>query len=515
MATADTPNERGPKSAINRDDLVANKQKQEEEVLKHKRKVGYSFDDKKMNAQTPRKDMYEAVLKDLFHSPLEAVEKKWEDKRNELIARKEAGEEITIETLQKETGTFSEEMADLVKTLEAYFFEETQTSQNKKFTPDVLVKMLDSKSKNIVDILLLDPAKYGDLIDALKWSLGRTKNVSGTEAQYDEKEIFATLEKYLEDPGVTNFIWTIIAFIDPAANKIKFLANYTKELDPANAMKVLEQGNLFGAISTDEMEAILNKSKKIAKVKDEFEKNKDKYTERWTKQNIVIERAKELMGKSYRSVAGEMLTLGNTALFLVKSFLALTITANTGIALFYKANFKSPAGAIKSVVTNPYNQGSAAILGLMNFLNTEEKKDDYTVNKKASSKEYAKANMRETISSKPEIREFFDHDNFQGINSIYQFGQWVKALVKDESEPLPERFLTRSQFESWLELRAEKEPQKYSSLQGKLPVMDNDRFAEIVRSVYVLGIGETSAKDYREKIKESPQIKQEKPADGK
>ncbi len=495
-------NDRGPNDQINDNDLAASRRKKDEMAKDLLHKLGYSLDDKEMNLETDRKNLYQVVIEKIMAIPLSTVEGNWAFKLRELEARKNMGEKVTIAVLQKEVEPFAKEMGEIVKTMQAYILEMTKYAEGKKLTAEVLSKMihgLNTKVSSVADTLLLDKAKYGDLIEAMKWSLGMSKKVDGTEhsVAYSETAAIAALKKHFKDPEVEKFVWTIVTYMDPEEKKIAFLVDYIKEVpDP---MKVLEAGNLQGALSSIEMEEILTKS---GKSPDPVAKKREEYDAIWnTQQETIVKKTKYMMGKSVgaRNAAGDMITIKNTIVFLLKAFAVGTLTANTAVSLFYKGRIKNPAEAVKSAVTNFWSLTAATGLGIAKLATAEETPGEYVTKTDSASKEHAKANVRNVIKGEPGLVPFFDLDNFSGAKAIFDFSQHVKKTVNDDSNPLPAKHLTVDAFTQWLSTQPGYEKLKKSNI----PLHDDEKFATIVRSFYVLKIGGVDAEKYKDKIKET------------
>lgn len=491
--------QKGPNDKIDQTDLAASRKRKDEIFRDLSRKLGYSISDKELNLETDRKNLYQATIKDVLITPLEYLDSLWSFKLRELEARKNMGEAVTVATLQKEVEPLAKEMAEMIRTTEAYIHEMTQHSEGKKLTPEVLSKMINgigAKSSTVADALLLDKAKYGDLIEAMKWALGMSKKIDGTEhsVAYSEDESIAALKKHLKDPTIGKFVWTIITFMDPEEKKISFLADYVKsEPDP---LKVLEEGNLQGALSSVEMEEILTKSGKSS---DNFTAKRAEYDAKWNaQQKTVLEQAKYMM---HSSVGAKLVlpTLKGTVMFLVSAFAVGTLTANTLVSFFYKGRFKDPAAAIKSAVTNPWSLLAGGALALKEAATTDEKPGEYVKKTDSASIEHSKANIRTLIKGEPELVKFLDLDNFAGMQAIYDFGQYVRKIENDESNPLPEKYLTLEGFNNWLNTQ----PQFAKVKKENFPIKDEEKFATLVRSVYVLKLGETHAKNYKNEIKET------------
>lgn len=444
------------------------------------------------------------ALEDFFRVLINQERDKWKGKRAELIAANEAGGEYSLKDLIDGTKSIEENINKISETIALYLQKIAAESPDGKFMPGSIEKMLKSqfsKASQIEKLVTNAP----ELVSAFKWALKGGVTDKGGQRSIDsgEPQAFKDVESNM-DAGADkrSVCWSILGFMD-SGRRVKFTKKYTAKMkmDSKALMNFLEEGNLLGVFSPDEMDEVFNghaKDTQTADVDKKFKQNINQYGITYKAQNDFYEAGQALMRTSYGSVnaAAEMCTAKNAAILLGYTVAGVTLGANVLANTFVAGRMKDPKQLL-GIVKNKFVLTSVAAIELLNEVRKPDSVAERYKGKDTEDNEEmiaAKKNIKLVFKTNPDWRPFLEKSDHFGMKAIWDY----VVFISEEDSYLPKNLLTKEAFKMWTDKmgRESKDGAKYTAMAeqfNKLNTTDSE-FARIARAFNIMKIGKMDAK---------------------
>ncbi|MFA6992630.1 MAG: hypothetical protein WC269_05150 [Candidatus Gracilibacteria bacterium] len=450
--------------------IAGNKAVLEETAKTAKEKIKQIKEDKTFKNMGKRSEFLSAMIDEMFVLPIDKAKEQAEEKIKTLektlandLGKLNAG-------ISAEVSNFTAYTDQVVETTKGYLNKITEGSKYGKVTEEGLIKMKDSKVKtgNFVKILL----KNNDLTDALQGVMGIFKKPGEKTTNFETNrnavaKLFKYFDKYPKEKSEEVELAFVVLTLMSYEDRKVFTEEYLKTRDHEGKIAFLEYGNLMGAYSPEDMKEFYPEyfNEKLSK------KKVNEYSEAFKAQHDFHKKAKKLLTSTYGGTnkAGEMLTLGNTLLFVAQVGAYGTIAGNVITSLFKDGSIQKPSNIIRSILKNEYILGATAVAGGIHMLKQRESWGDYAMNAEdKKTKETTEANntIYEIRASSPGLSKFMEGENGDNYMGAMAFGDYVHSFTEfDEKKVSIEGFL------KWMETKSEKDAQekaKYEPLIKKI-----------------------------------------------
>ncbi|MBI2634072.1 hypothetical protein HYW82_00175 [Candidatus Peregrinibacteria bacterium] len=335
---------------------------------------------------------------------------------------------IDSETLQKRIDRIVISAQGYVKAI--------NDSNLQRLTPDKLAEAKKSLSRKAQNFARLVAYNDIELVYAFQAAAGLQGKEGSVDANIQKaKQILPDkINQWLDkgENGLMPCIWMILSFME-SADRREIAKTFIKAHSD-KSQKFLDEGNMYGVFSLDEMEKIRG-----AQYGDAEERLK--YQKKWEVNNRFTEEAKRLAKDSYGSYndANRSITVGNTLIFLGKAASVATVVANVGFGVWKNDAWKNPALLAKSMLENPYIMGGGAAFMALNEFDQNTSAEEFFADSDTRVTEKnrrAKESLTERLkgSHGDQWRAFFNEDNGHGIKIFAYYAEQMQILDRLDAD---------------------------------------------------------------------------------